>query len=308
MPEKPSSQPEGGAKEIASRTWSGLKGLGERVGKSLERLNAKLKPALQKVRDYMLKNKAVLSVVGFIPGGAAFLEKIIKFTEDALGEKSKPSEEKNDDSSETSKPKSSTGANESTEVSSSGIYKSLYNKHKELLSSLSVKPAQNAQLQAAIGAIKHNWSRYKTVEKATGLPAALIAGIHYREASFSFNTKFHNGEALHIDGTVARQYYPYVKPFKTWEESAIHAINTMKKRQQEGFGLTATSKDLGKMAAFAEMYNGLGYHNKNLVSPYVYGGTNKYEQGMYVADGKFNANVSDKRLGVIPIVQALLDQ
>jgi len=49
----------------------------------------------------------------------------------------------------------------------------------------------------------------------------------------------------------------------------------------------------------------LGYHNRGLSSPYVYGGSDQYDRGHYVADGRFDPNAQDRRLGVMAIVRSL---
>jgi len=59
------------------------------------------------------------------------------------------------------------------------------------------------------------------------------------------------------------------------------------------------------MMAFAESYNGLGYYNKGLVSPYVYSGTNVYTKGKYVVDGKFSSSTIDGQPGVYLLINSL---
>src|SRR5690606_14680775 len=54
-----------------------------------------------------------------------------------------------------------------------------------------------------------------------------------------------------------------------------------------------------------ERYNGLGYRNKGLPSPYLWAGTDQYVKGKYVADGKFDPNHVDRQLGVAPILMKL---
>lgn len=60
------------------------------------------------------------------------------------------------------------------------------------------------------------------------------------------------------------------------------------------------------MAAFAERYNGLGYYNKDKISPYVYSGTSIYTGGKYVRDGVYDANVVDKQPGVYILISAII--
>jgi hypothetical protein len=54
-----------------------------------------------------------------------------------------------------------------------------------------------------------------------------------------------------------------------------------------------------------EKYNGLGYANKGIPSPYLWAGTDQYIKGKYVQDGKFNANYVDQQLGCAGILKFL---
>jgi lysozyme family protein len=52
-------------------------------------------------------------------------------------------------------------------------------------------------------------------------------------------------------------------------------------------------------------YNGVGYDLKGLPSPYGFAGTDQYERGKYVADGKFDPNFVDPQLGCLGMLLAL---
>ncbi|MBR2068214.1 MAG: hypothetical protein IJ877_00495 [Candidatus Gastranaerophilales bacterium] len=137
-----------------------------------------------------------------------------------------------------------------------------------------------------------NINRYKYVEAKTGVAAELIGAIHFREGSNDFSTCLHNGAPLgtEVDGNI---YY-------SWEDSAIAAINKIKKLYVPTYG------DIETYYNFAEQYNGTGYriyHNIN--SPYVWSGTDKYETGMYISDGSFDLYSKDTRPGVAVLLNAL---
>src|SRR6185295_802829 len=51
-----------------------------------------------------------------------------------------------------------------------------------------------------------------------------------------------------------------------------------------------------------ERYNGFGYRNRGLRSPYLWGGTNLQQPGKYVADGRFDATVIDRQPGCMPLL------
>jgi hypothetical protein len=55
-----------------------------------------------------------------------------------------------------------------------------------------------------------------------------------------------------------------------------------------------------------ERYNGIGYANKGLPSPYIWSGTDQYVKGKYVADGVFSPDVVDKQLGCAGLIMAMM--
>ena len=138
-----------------------------------------------------------------------------------------------------------------------------------------------------------NIDRYKAVEAATGVPAELICAIHYREGSCNFSTYLHNGQPL---GTVTT-CVPVGIYFEDWTEAAIHAINSI--------GRSVDPNSLDSCLDYAEHYNGMGYANRGLASPYVWSGTTKYTCGMYTSDGEFDEYYPDQRVGVAVILKAL---
>lgn len=153
--------------------------------------------------------------------------------------------------------------------------------------------AQKAELAQFKGNFEQNKQRYQAVADKTGIPAELIAALHWRESSGNFDTYMHNGDPLGSP-TV---HYPQGKLFYDWESSAIDALSTDK------YG-TVVEGDVNTYYDFAEHYNGLGYRNKGLASPYVWSGTTTYKGGKYVADGQFSASAIDKQLGVAVMLKS----
>ncbi len=145
-----------------------------------------------------------------------------------------------------------------------------------------------------------NKERYEAVAEKTNIPAELIAAIHYRESGCNFDTYLQNGDPLGQPTT----HVPAGIYCETWEESAIMAMSD--KYYQTDAPLTANSTDIDAYLKFAERYNGLGYKNKGLSSPYVWAGTTNYTKGKYVADGKFDANYVDQRAGVAVLLKSIM--
>lgn len=148
---------------------------------------------------------------------------------------------------------------------------------------------------------EQNRGRYEAVAQKTDLPAELIAALHWRESGGDFGTYLHQGDPL---GRPAVHVPRNIPVFDRWEDSAVHALG-QKAGYQQALGLNQHSTDPGALAAYAELYNGLGYHFRNRPSPYVYAGTDRYGSGKYVADGVFDASAVDKQVGVMALLQAL---
>lgn len=150
--------------------------------------------------------------------------------------------------------------------------------------------------------IEANRARYEVVSKATGVPWDVIGVIHYRESSNDFRGVLHNGQRIIGTGRKTTLVPKGRGPFSTWEQAAIDALADchpyMAKNKDWSIGTT-----LDKL----EAYNGLGYRNKGLPSPYLWAGTDQYQKGKYVADGKYDPNHVDQQLGVAAILMKLRD-
>lgn len=186
-------------------------------------------------------------------------------------------------------------------------YRRVHQRHEGRVDDLGMKIGNR---QGALNSFVAHWerhqARYQFVSGKTGVPAKLIAAIHWREATGDFTRYLHQGDPL---GKKARRVPRNIPIFHVWEDAAIHALN-MKKNVRDDIGLTAETTDTAAIATYAEAYNGLGYHNAGRVSPYVYAGTDAYTSGKYVRDGKFSARAVDQQLGVLVMMDSLngLDQ
>jgi lysozyme family protein len=139
--------------------------------------------------------------------------------------------------------------------------------------------------------------RYQGIEEKTGVPWFVVAVIHEREAAQDFTKSIAQGDPWNR----ASIHVPKGRgPFKSWEAAAIDALTLCAP-------YAAQWKDWspGGTLTLLEQYNGLGYANKGLPSPYIWSGTDQYVKGKYVADGVFDANVVDKQLGCAGLLLAM---
>lgn len=165
------------------------------------------------------------------------------------------------------------------------------------------KFTRSTQIEKQAAKIRSVKSRYETVAAKTGVPWDVIAVIHYRESSGSFAGVLHNGQKIIGKGTKTTIVPKGRGPFSTWEEAAVDAL--MKCHPYLGRN---TDWSLATTLDKLEAYNGLGYRKKGLPSPYLWAGTDQYESGKYVADGKFSASTVDSQLGVAALLIALRGQ
>ena len=140
---------------------------------------------------------------------------------------------------------------------------------------------------------------YEAISSKTGVPWRVIAVIHEREAGkdLTFSKNIAQGDPWNRKST----HVPAGRgPFNSFEEAAYDALVRCAP-------YAASNKDwsIGGTLTLLERYNGLGYANKGLPSPYVWSGTNQYEKGKYIADGVFDPNAVDQQLGCAGLLLAM---
>jgi lysozyme family protein len=143
---------------------------------------------------------------------------------------------------------------------------------------------------------------YKAVERSTGVPWQLVAVIHIREAGLSdvgvFKGVLHNGEKIVNTGRKTRIVPANRGPFSTWHDAAVDALKL------KGFD-KIKQWPVSRMLWALEPYNGYGYRNKGLRSPYLWASTNHQQRGKYVADHVFDPNAIDSQMGAAAMLKYL---
>lgn len=185
-------------------------------------------------------------------------------------------------------------------------YASVKAEYARLWRTMVINPNRVAEFQATAKRLMKGMDRYKAVEKATGVPAALIAILHDRESNADFDTYLGNGQPLSKKTTIIPKGRG---PFRNFEEGAIDALNIN--------GLASIKSWPLEMIIFkAEGFNGFGYRNgpqtngikyPPMRSPYLWGGTNHQERGKYTRDRYFDPGVMDKQLGAVGILYTLMN-
>lgn len=135
--------------------------------------------------------------------------------------------------------------------------------------------------------------RYQQIEAATGVPWELIAVLHRRESDADFNTYLGNGDRLSRPTVNVPRGRG---PFSTFEAGAIDSLHL------DGLDMIVPPWPIEKMLYECEVFNGWGYANRGLASPYIWGGTNQQQLGKYTSDGHFDSHAMDGQPGCAPIL------
>jgi len=156
------------------------------------------------------------------------------------------------------------------------------------------RPADFAPVANRLLAAK---ARYQAVSTKTGVPWWVIAVIHERECSQSWLRSIAQGDpwnevSIHVPKGRG--------PFASWEAAAIDAVTNCPPHAARW-----QDRSAGGALTLLEQYNGLGYANRGLPSPYIWSGTDQYAKGKYVADGVFRSDVEDRQLGCAGLLVAL---
>jgi len=154
-----------------------------------------------------------------------------------------------------------------------------------------VLPARLASVDRLIDRILAVRDRYTAVSAQTGVPWWFIGTIHSLEADLSFSSHLHNGDPLSARTVQVPAGRPVAgSPPFTWEESAVDAL------QYDGLTNWHDWNLVGSLYRL-EKFNGTGYHNRGIPSPYLWSFSNQYTAGKYVADGQFSATAVSQQCG-----------
>jgi lysozyme family protein len=143
--------------------------------------------------------------------------------------------------------------------------------------------------------------RARYVLAATGMrvPWQWIGIVHLMEGSLNFNTHLHNGDPLEARTVRTPAGRPRLGPPFTWEQSAVDALIYHDIHR-------VLDWDIPTMLFQFERWNGFGYRFRNVPSPYLWGGSQHYIRGKFIADGRYDASVVSKQIGAGVVLRRLL--
>ena len=176
---------------------------------------------------------------------------------------------------------------------------------------MKILSSRQASLEHTAKLIISNKSKYQKVEHGLveqGLyaPWWFVGIVHIREADGNFNAQLSQGDPLsHVSVHVPAGRGPFVDhPGEKYDAFTRGCFDALVDCAPH----SAKSKDwsVGGTLTQFELYNGLGYANKGIPSPYVWSGTDQYTSGKYVADGVFSASTVDTQPGCAALLYLMM--
>jgi lysozyme family protein len=178
-------------------------------------------------------------------------------------------------------------------------------------------PSRKPELARAAGIINSPSAKQRYIEvsdlTSAKIPWYVIGALHYREANLNFMGHLHNGDPLltktyHIpQGRPSGRWPPLdstgkviADPRILWRLSALDALSGMV-FAPVGWTAAGTCYSL-------EAYNGFGFHNHHVNSPYLwnyslyYNHPTAYPAGGYKSDGSWSSSYVSKQAGLIPLI------
>ena len=183
-------------------------------------------------------------------------------------------------------------------------FSALKSEYEQLFANCKINSDSVDDVQSAIAHFQQHRDRYAKVEAQTKVPWYVIAAIHKMEGDCDFDTHLHNGDSLAARTVNVPAGRPVDgQPTFTWEFSACDALqyDGLNKWDWAGAGIAGILYQL-------EAYNGFGYKYKNILSPYLWAGTNHYTSGKYTADGKFDLNAVSTQIGAAAYLKKMIEQ
>jgi len=180
---------------------------------------------------------------------------------------------------------------------------SLRQEYQSLFDTCEIRPERLATVDQSLVVIVPNRGRYEAVGTPLGIPWYFIAAIHTMESSLSFTRHLLNGDPLTGRTVHVPQGRPVTgQPPFTWEESATDAMTFQHLNEVTDWTLPGSLYQI-------EKYNGLGYRtlHPEVLTPYLWGGSNHYTAGKYVADGTFHPDAVSQQCGAALILRRIVD-
>ena len=175
--------------------------------------------------------------------------------------------------------------------------------YQQLFDGCDIQKTRAAEVESIVARITRGRARYEAVGTPLGIPWFVVGLIHCMEGSLNFATHLHNGDPLtartvHVPAGRPRNGEP---PF-AWEDSASDALCLRNLQKCSDWSLPGTLYQI-------EGYNGFGYrlYHPEVRTPYLWGGSNRYVSGKYVADGTWSPTAVSKQIGAAVLLRRMAE-
>lgn len=166
--------------------------------------------------------------------------------------------------------------------------------YAKLLQTNTLNADKVAVLGAVVKKLQDQSVHYKVSDK---IPWQLLATLHQMECGADLNRQILNGEPWNRKTQLVPKN---MGPWNSFMDSLRDAI-------EYKFPRYTVEWTLPFCLFFIEQWNGWGYFNRGVQSPYLWAGTNHGEGvGKFVADGKYDRTAKSSQLGAAAILEALM--
>lgn len=173
-------------------------------------------------------------------------------------------------------------------------------RYVSMFNTCAVVPEKQSSVDWCVNKLIPLKDKYISIAAQIGCPWWVVGLIHGMESSFKI-CWLANGDSLdaatvHVPAGLT---VPGKKPPYDFIDAAVVSL------KHEGWD---KKKDwsLGSILIELEKYNGSGYANRGLNSPYLWSFTNKAQKGRYVADGQFDPNSWSNQTGCCAMLKELV--
>ncbi len=149
-----------------------------------------------------------------------------------------------------------------------------------------VAAGKQQEVDDAIAAMQAHQARYAALADRVGVPWYFVAVVHQREGSGNFSQSVRDGHRLPAG--------------LSWEDDALAVM------QEQCGGWHNWS--LPGLLYRLEAYNGFGYRQYQINSPYLWSFANCYTRGKYVGDGEFDPAQVDAQPGTAVILHRMVER
>lgn len=178
----------------------------------------------------------------------------------------------------------------------------LREEYAALFRSCTIVPQSTRAVERGVERLLAHQQRYERVAQPLGVPWQFVAVVHALESAQDFRSHLHNGDPLSARTRRVPAGRPLGEPPFEWEVSAIDALRLRNLHRVRDWSLPSLLYRL-------EAYNGFGYrlHHPEVLSPYLWSGSNHYVRGKYVRDGVWDANAVSTQTGGAVLLRRLAE-